>query len=127
MGFPRSCAKSGCTRMATDRSSFCDLHQPESREVRQPYRSAYKDPEYRRNRMARYQLAGGRCEACRSHLKGPLHQHGRSWECDHVVEVAVWEFRRLPGSPNQLSNLRVLCVPCHKTKTTNNRTRRDRQ
>ena len=70
----------------------------------------YRDSEYRRNKKARYQLAGGRCELCGA-------QVGATWECDHVVPIR-------DGGSNLIENLRVHCVRCHREKTRADRRRR---
>lgn len=111
--------------MAVAGGSFCQEHAPAPRDVRQPYRANYADPEYKRNRMKRYSLANGRCERCgRPVGKG-------EWQCDHIVEVARWSAFGMKGSPNQLSNLQVLCTVdpnrCHQTKTKNNRSPKSRR
>lgn len=78
---------------------------------RPAYRKAYNDPEYRKNRIARYFLAGGLCESCGIPLKGKLHPDGALWEADHVgLEVAQ-------GGTSGVHEIRVRCKPCHAAKT----------
>lgn len=94
--------------MRVSGSNYCETHDPKideaERNARNPYRQAYKDPEYARNRRIRFQRAGGRCEACGIPLEPG------AWECDHVVETR-------DGGTNLVENLRCLCKPCHKAKT----------
>jgi len=109
------CGRSGPRR-------FCDAHEPKVDEAtrleRNPYRQAYKSTVYATNRQHRYERARGRCENCGKHV-GP-----GEWECDHVITVREWTRRGLSGDPNDITNLRVLCTDCHKTKTKQDRLRR---
>lgn len=95
-----------CGRSA--RGNYCDLHEPKideaERLARQPWRVAYQDREYRRNRQIRFERARGRCEGC-----GVVLQSGQ-WECDHRVALR-------DGGTNRLDNLLALCLPCHRAKT----------
>lgn len=36
------------------------------------------------------------------------------WECDHIVTIKN-------GGTNDITNLRVLCKPCHRSKTRQDR------
>lgn len=74
------------------------------------YRAAYGDPDYRRNRLERYRMVGGRCETCGIPLKGELHPDGVPWESDHAIELSE-------GGTNAVGNLRVRCLPHHRAKT----------
>lgn len=108
---PRSCVVCGIQT----RGNYCAAHDPEAEEARvarNPYRLAYKDPEYARNRLLRFERARGRCEACGI---GPL--AGGEWESDHLVDLR-------DGGTNALDNLRILCRPCHKRKTAEARKKR---
>lgn len=103
-GRPQPCLV--CGRPSAKR--YCDLHNPEideaARNERNPYRQAYKDPEYARNRRHRFERAKGKCESCGTPLLPG------DWECDHLVSLRK-------GGTNDVTNLRVLCRPCHKGKT----------
>ena len=94
--------------------NYCQLHTPELdeavRNARNPYRRHYKDAQYAKNRKHRFERAHGRCESCTKVL-----QPGE-WQCDHLVPVSK-------GGTNDTTNLRVLCVPCHKAKTAEDRRR----
>lgn len=83
-----------------------------------PWRAAYSDPEYKRNRLKRYEIAAGKCESCGVGLKGKRYKHGVPWQCDHVIEA-----RRFtdPRQANCIANLRATCVRCHKAKTAHSR------
>lgn len=79
----------------------------------QPWRVVYRDPAYKRNRLARYELAHGRCEACGIQLKGTLHPDGHAWQCDHHVEPQHYAD---PLDANAVENLRCYCTGprgCH--------------
>lgn len=71
-------------------------------EKRRRDQEVYADPEYVRNRALARKRAGGRCEKCRSRA-------GRL-QCDHIVPVSQ-------GGTHELSNLRMLCLPCHRPKS----------
>ena len=51
-----------------------------------------------------WQQADGRCQSCGITL------HGGDFAYDHVLPVAL-------GGKNELSNVQVLCDPCHISKT----------
>lgn len=103
-GRMRSCLVCG-TR---SQGNYCPLHEPvvdeAERNARNPYRKAYKDKAYAVNRQHRFERAKGRCEACKVHVGVA------EWQCDHVVDIK-------DGGTNDITNLRILCIPCHKTKT----------
>jgi 5-methylcytosine-specific restriction protein A len=88
--------------------NYCSLHEPvideAMRNARNPYRKAYKDPQYARNRRHRFERAHGKCEMCGTVLQPA------EWECDHAVPLR-------DGGTNDISNLLVLCKPCHRKKT----------
>lgn len=92
--------------------NYCQLHEPTideaERNARNPYRQAYKDPQYAKNRQHRFERAHGKCESCGQVLLPA------EWECDHLVPI-----RR--GGTNAIENLRVLCKPCHRSKTATER------
>jgi 5-methylcytosine-specific restriction endonuclease McrA len=114
-----------CSRPSMGR--YCAAHEPKVdealRNARNPYRRAYTSNEYRVNRQHRYERARGKCERCGIEV-GP-----GQWQCDHIVSARMWESKKLPGSPNQISNLQILCtVPradskggCHGMKTRSDR------
>lgn len=86
------------------------------RATRQPYRDAYHDPDYKRNRLERYRLVGGRCESCGAPLKGDLYPNGVAWQCDHHIEARLFEH---PRDANVIENLRCYCAGpggCHVGK-----------
>ena len=102
-----------CARPTQGR--FCPVHEPSVDEAvrneRNPYRQAYKSAEYARNRQHRFERARGRCEACHVELLPG------DWDCDHLVPLRK-------GGTNEIENLRILCKPCHKLKTAEDRRRR---
>ena len=101
-----------CSRAS--QGNYCELHKPETDErlrlAKNPYRKAYSSGEYARNRRHRFKKAYGRCEACGIELQPA------NWECDHLIPLRK-------GGTNELSNLRVLCKPCHKLKTAEDKKR----
>lgn len=107
---PRPCLVCG----RASQGNYCPQHRPEvdeaERNARNPYRRAYKDAQYAKNRQHRFERARGRCEACGIHL-----EVGK-WECDHLVPIK-------DGGTNDITNLRVLCRPCHAIKTRQDRNR----
>jgi 5-methylcytosine-specific restriction protein A len=97
-------------------TSYCETHYQEAlaaramptkeREERQPWRRAYRDPAYHRERQGALKRARGACERCgRSDIK---------LEVDHVVALSR-------GGKNERGNLVVLCVMCHRAKTAHDR------
>lgn len=87
---------------------YCAAHTGEAgRLVAQPWRGAYRDPEYVRNRALRLAMAHGECEGCHNPLLGG------QWECHHVVSIRRW---RRTDSVHQPSNLRILCLACHHAR-----------
>lgn len=102
-----------CGRQALPGSSRCALHpmpaQTQSGRLQaQPWRRAYRDPVYRKNRARAWERSGHRCEACGAQLK--------AWEfvCDHMTALT-------DGGTNDLANLQILCVACSKVKTRSDR------
>ncbi len=88
--------------------NYCPGHVPAldeaTRLARNPYRRAYRVPAYARARQHRFERARGRCESCGITLDPGL------WDCHHVVEVR-------DGGTHDITNLRVLCRPCHRQVT----------
>lgn len=110
-GRQRPCVECGTLTTGAD---YCREHEglgEQRRQEAQSYRTGYKTPAYRRNRLLRYEMAGGCCEGCgRSVGKG-------EWESHHVISLREWERRGLPGDGDQVENLEILCVvepnACH--------------
>ena len=93
------------------RCPVCERRPTEAqRFAHNPNRASYRDPAYRANRMARYALAGGRCECgCRMKLKGPLWPEGARWECHHITNPV--------GNRDDVVNLRCLYHMHHSRYT----------
>lgn len=107
----RSCVVCGIQTLG----NYCPDHDPQleaERIARNPYRLAYKDAEYARNRQLRFERARGHCEYCGV---GPL--RSGEWESDHVIELR-------DGGTNTIDNIRVACKPCHRKKTAARRKQR---
>lgn len=104
----RSCITCG----VTSSGDYCPAHDPQAETNRANYRSHYRSRDYQANRRLRFNLARGRCESC--HLA--LEWEGGGWECDHLVPLRQ-------GGTNNISNLRILCIPCHRIKTAEDRRR----
>ena len=121
-GRPSSCRECGARN---DGSPYCPAHAhlagEAGRVARQPWRMAYRDPAYFKNKGLRYRLTEGRCEACGLPV-------GRGeWECDHALPLSQ-------GGTNEVDNLRILCTlprfgaphGCHGLKTASDRRERGR-
>jgi 5-methylcytosine-specific restriction enzyme A len=105
-----------CGRRALPGSTRCASHQvarpSQSDRLRsQPWRGAYRDPEYARNRRLAYRRDGGRCVRCATPVGDG------QWVCDHILPLS-------DGGTNDLPNLQTLCSDCNKTKTRADRRRR---
>lgn len=107
-GRPRPCLVCG----RPSQGNFCQMHEPtvdeQIRNDRNPYRRAYKDPQYARNRQHAFERAHGRCQRCNIVLQPGM------WQCDHIVSLSR-------GGTNDVTNLAILCVSCHKSKTSQDR------
>jgi 5-methylcytosine-specific restriction endonuclease McrA len=102
-----------CGRKALPGTARCERHPqaPRTQEERleaQPWRKAYADPSYRRNRQLAWERSGHRCESCGL----PLGPH--EFISDHVIALT-------DGGTNDKQNLQILCAPCSKVKTRNDR------
>jgi 5-methylcytosine-specific restriction endonuclease McrA len=94
--------------------SYCDEHNPfinpgteEDRLKRQPWRAAYRDPSYHRERQAILRDAKGYCSRCGRPSK---------LEVDHIVPLSSAKTVEQAFALNNRSNLRALCVTCHRLK-----------
>lgn len=115
-----------CGRLSMD--GWCADHRPppfgsprpETERVEaQPWRRAYRDPAYHRNRQAVITRARGRCERC-GRADAPV-------EVDHIVPLST---AKGPGDIprlNERTNLMLLCRFCHREKTAWERWRRRRR
>ena len=94
-----------CRRLFTPKSkqrSYCIEHQPKDIR-RRPPNPAYDDAEYRRNRkIIRKQQKY--CVWC-----GTAGTSTNKLQVDHIVPLSK-------GGSHHLSNLRILCQNCHKTR-----------
>lgn len=116
MSFPRPCMRCG---RRIEHGSYCPGCQPAAQPPRpeserrssQPWREHY-DADYAHARLARYELCHGRCEAagCGVALLGALFPLGSPWEAHHHLALS-------DGGDNSVSNLRCLCLPCHRRIT----------
>lgn len=102
------CGRRGPKGYCPDHDPYANQNEDE-RLRRQPWRAGYRTAQYRENRKKALARSRGYCEKC-----------GRSdqaLEVDHVVPLSnakhASEFRFF----NDLSNLVVLCLSCHRSKT----------
>ena len=107
-----------CGRAAIPGTSRCALHPLPPRPApdesqRASYRGHYSSAAYRKNRVRRFELAGGRCEVCGIPLEG------QTWHAHHVRAIR-------DGGDDSIDNLRVLCEPDHRTITRQSRRSRGR-
>lgn len=107
-GRPRPCLVCG----RPSQGNYCAQHEPTVdealRNARNPYRQAYKDPQYAKNRQHAFERAHGKCQRC-----GVVLQPGE-WQCDHILSISK-------GGTNDITNLAILCTPCHLSKTAQDR------
>jgi hypothetical protein len=117
--FASSCGH--CGKRTEDGAAYCPKCAPiyaapvrteAQRREAQPWREEYRTPEYRAARARRYVMARGLCESCRAELKGKLHPDGVRWEYDHV------------HGDLDVHTGRVRCLPCHHSKTAQDRRER---
>lgn len=98
-----------CGRRAVAGETRCARHPAPKqtqaeRLAAQPWRMAYQDPSYSRNRLRAYERSGRKCELCDVQLGA------HEYVCDHVLALT-------DGGTNDLQNLQVLCGPCSQVKT----------
>lgn len=115
--------KTGCAVCGKlGQNSYCADHLPEEyggprssaeRLRTQPWRRGYRDPNYHRERQAALNRARRACERCgRSDIK---------LEVDHIVPLSTARDLDEVRALNNRSNLQVLCVMCHRAKTSRRR------
>ena len=100
-GFPRVCP---CGARALPGKTRCAIHQvavdERARLEAHPERAAYSTREYRRNRLRRYEMAGGQCESCGRFVARKRFQTHHTLPLDHP-------------ETNRLENLRNSCKACN--------------
>lgn len=96
---------------------YCPEHNPyanqdeEQRLKHQPWRAGYRTAGYRTSKKIVLARAGGRCEKCgRADL---------SLEVDHIRPLSTATNSLDFPALNNISNLIVLCITCHRAKTGN--------
>ena len=95
------------------RCPVCERQPTEAQRLRNnPNRRSYTSSKYLRNRLVRYELAGGLCEhrGCGVTLKGTLWPQGTPWQCHHITNPV--------GDRDETVNLRCLCKRHHNRFTT---------
>jgi 5-methylcytosine-specific restriction endonuclease McrA len=101
MTFPRVCV---CGARALPGKTRCERHQivvdERARMEQHPERAAYGTREYRRNRVRRYEMAGGRCENCGD----PVSR--QAFETHHTLPLDY-------PDTNKIENLRNSCKSCN--------------
>ena len=90
------------------------------RKVMEPWREAYRDAEYHRNRQAAIDRQLGRCKDCG---RAAARRQGGKWitkgigEVDHEIPLSQ-------GGTNDVANLALRCLHCHRRADAERRRRR---
>ena len=90
------------------------------RKVYEPWRAAYRDREYIRNRQEAIERQGGKCKDCG---RVAARWDGSKWitkglgEVDHEVPLCK-------GGTNDVRNLGLRCIPCHRKADLKRRAKR---
>ena len=58
-----------------------------------------------RQRLGMFLGANGACQVCQIRI-----HPGQAWDLDHIIPLAM-------GGADEVHNLQVLCIPCHRDKT----------
>ena len=81
-----------------------------TRAQREPWRSSYDDPEYRRNRQKVIELQRGRCKDCGTVC---AKHDGTKWVTAPYGGEVDHERPLCDGGTNEVANLALRCKSCH--------------
>lgn len=99
-----------CYRIVPAGSTCPCRNRDARRREAEPWRKAYRDPEYIRNRQAAIERQHGRCKDCGrvcATWDGARWATAGTGEVDHEVPLAR-------GGTNDASNLALRCLRCHR-------------
>lgn len=107
-----SCRVRGCLGEASRANNgYCDKHKNQGwknyQQSKEGEKRIYQSGVWKKKRQLVINRAMGLCEACE--------REGRvtpGVEVDHIIPVSR-------GGDESLTNLQLLCVPCHRKKTAN--------
>ena len=105
---PTPCRKPGCGALCRDGKGYCEAHRHTKREQAQNGKSRHERGygwAWERVRKQVIQRDKGLCQLCLASGKVVAGN-----ECDHITPKAR-------GGSDDLSNLRLLCRPCHRSVT----------
>lgn len=104
----RWCEKCMKIHESAERCPLTPKRNPDKRTNREPYRKAYCDPAYRRNRQEALERTGGRCSKCGKSIAAKVDGIWKMKGGDVHHMKALSE-----GGGNEVANLAPLCWPCH--------------
>lgn len=107
-----TCRVHGCRDVASSKNNgYCDKHKNHGwtkyQQSKEGETRVYQTSVWKKKRQIVINRAMGLCESC--------DKEGRitpGVEVDHIVPVSR-------GGTDEISNLQLLCVPCHRKKTAN--------
>ncbi|QBH98422.1 HNH endonuclease [Limnobaculum zhutongyuii] len=109
---PKACRKRGCPKTTTDRSGYCDNHKGDGWNSYQQGKSRHErgyGSSWDRLKPIVMKRDRYLCQNC---LRNDIVISGTT--VDHIIPKAR-------GGSDELCNLELLCVPCHRRKTARER------
>lgn len=105
---PTPCRKPGCGKLAPGGKGYCEAHRNVQWEQHQQGKTRHERGygwQWEKTRKQVIQRDKGLCQRCLTAGKVTAGN-----ECDHIIPKAR-------GGSDDLSNLRLLCRPCHRAVT----------